>query len=637
MRRAYILLIMCNLVLCCWSQTQQGYVKTLGRPNQKGVALSGVTVRVKGEHNPVLSKSDGTFSMHIQGESYSLQQVQKTGYELNEVGVIGREYAYSNIVPLTIVMVSKSQLQADKQRIEDKAYQTAEKNYKQQIELLEKQRAANAIAEEQYRQQIQDLQDKFEKYQGLIDGLADHYAHIDYDDLDEKEREINLCIENGELERADQLLQQLGIQQRIADIEKRLALGQSLMDEANADMAAVLKQQEKDAEHLYQLYTIALSRFDRDKAKFYIETRAALDTTNVQWQNDAGKYNHEYLADYNKALFYYQIVLHQSITQYGEQSEWVAKSYNNIGGVYSKEDNNDKALKFYTLALPIMQKIWGDEHVNIAISYNNIGSTYHKLNNYAKAQEYYSRSQHIMENVLEVNTLELALLYNNIGAIFSNQGESTRALEYYGKALNIYESFFAFEHPSVGTLYSNIGRVYDNEGQYAKAIEFYNKSIDIFKKILGTGNPSLALSYHAIGLTFLHQGNNIKALDYFLNSLAIYESFYGLNHSSVAILCNDIGGVYSDLCNYDKARDYYEKSLAISLAVFGKEHVNVASIYGCLSFIYYEQGDYSKAIDCYNKALTIFEKVYEPDHPDTQKYKEIWNSLKNNITEKEGN
>lgn len=37
------------------AQTQQGYVKTLGRPNQKGVALSGVSIRFRGEHNAVLS------------------------------------------------------------------------------------------------------------------------------------------------------------------------------------------------------------------------------------------------------------------------------------------------------------------------------------------------------------------------------------------------------------------------------------------------------------------------------------------------------------------------------------------------------------------------------------------------------
>ena len=69
MKRLCTLYIICCLTLSSLAQTQLGYVKTLGRPNQKGIALSGVTVRVKGEHNAVLSKADGTFSMHIHDPS----------------------------------------------------------------------------------------------------------------------------------------------------------------------------------------------------------------------------------------------------------------------------------------------------------------------------------------------------------------------------------------------------------------------------------------------------------------------------------------------------------------------------------------------------------------------------------------
>ena len=63
MRRFYTILFLCSLAVSSWAQMQKGYVKTLGRPNQKGVALNGVTVRVKGGHSAVLSKDDGTFSV----------------------------------------------------------------------------------------------------------------------------------------------------------------------------------------------------------------------------------------------------------------------------------------------------------------------------------------------------------------------------------------------------------------------------------------------------------------------------------------------------------------------------------------------------------------------------------------------
>ena len=342
----WIFLMACALL--AHGQAQHGIVKSIGRPGKKGQPLGGVTIRISGQHNAMVSEYDGTFAFAFQdkkeGDGYSLQYVQKKGYELNEKGIIGRQYAYSYRVPLTIVMVSTSQLQADKQRIENNAYAAAEKNYQIQMDLLEKQRNENRITIEKYRSEIQDLQDKFERYQSLIEGLAEHYAHTDYDFLDERDREINVCIENGDLERADSLIHVLfdpldvirRNKEALGEIDERMAQARTMIDEANDDMAAVLKRQEKDANYLYQLYTIALARFDNQEAARYISLRADLDTTNVLWQNDAGQFLHEHLADFKGALAYYERGLRVALSMYGDQSDWVATLYNNIGTVYDR-------------------------------------------------------------------------------------------------------------------------------------------------------------------------------------------------------------------------------------------------------------------------------------------------------------
>ncbi len=46
-KRSLLALLWLSVCFVVSAQTQQGYVKTLGRPNQKGVALSGLSVRVK--------------------------------------------------------------------------------------------------------------------------------------------------------------------------------------------------------------------------------------------------------------------------------------------------------------------------------------------------------------------------------------------------------------------------------------------------------------------------------------------------------------------------------------------------------------------------------------------------------------
>ena len=557
------------ILLCCcataFAQTQQGYVKTLGRPEKKGEALGGVTVRVKGEHNPVVSKQDGTFSLLLadkkNGDAYALQQVKKNGYELNEKDIIGRQFAFSDKVPLTIVMVSTEQLQADKQRIENNAYKTAEKNYKAKYNLLEKQLSDNEISTDQYQKEIQDLQNKFEKYQSLIDGLAEHYAHTDYDELDEKDREINLCIENGDLERADSLIQTLfdpiGVLERnmeaLASIEQQIDQARSIIDQANEDMAAVLKQQEKDAEYLFQLYTIALARFDNEKALQYIETRAALDTTNLQWQLQAGKFIDEYIADYQKALSYYQLALRSAFKQYGEHSEWAAILYNNIGLIYSRKSNNDKALEYYDNAMTIHKSLTEESLFDVALTYNNLGALYHDQGEYDKALKYYNKALDTKKAIHGERNQDVAISYNNLGVVYQVQGDYGKSLENLNKALAIRIAIFGENHPGVALNYDNIGNTYNIQGNYGKALEYYNKALTIYRVVYGNDHPNIALCYNNIGIAYQNQSDYGNALRYMDMALTIYRTIYGEKHPSVATCYNNIGNIYYTYNDFDTA------------------------------------------------------------------------------------
>ncbi len=670
MKKIALLLACISLALGAFAQTQQGYVKTIGKPGKKGVALSGVTVRAKGNHNAVVSKSNGRFSMKMKGlkngDAYSLQQVQKKGYELNDAGTLGRQYAFSSIVPLTIVMVSTAQLQADIQRIENNAYAVAEKNYKAKMAKLEKQLNENTITAEEYRAALQELQNSFEKYQSLIENLADHYAHTDYDMLDENEAEINTLIENGELEKADSLIHTLfdpidvlkRNKEALSRLDQTIADAQGILNQANTDMAAVLKQQDKDAEYLYQLYTIALAQFDNERAAKYIQTRAELDTTNVQWQYDAGEFLHDYLANINLALDYYQLGLRQSLKQYGKQSEWYAKfcwamsltynyqgnlekasyysqklieicelndsvenpvmgmSYSSFAYLCVSKGDYDKALEYYKKALDIYEREYGTEHDNIATAYNNIGSVYYIKGDYDNALEYHKKALDIYEREYGTEHKRIATFYNNIGLNYYDKGDLDKALEYYQKALDISERILGTDHPFVATYYNNIGLVYDKKGDYDKALNYFKKALGNVERIYGTDHPHVAITYSNTGCVYSRKGDHDKALEYHDKALDIQERILSTDHPDIASTYNNIGLVYSRKGDYDKALEYYLKALGIDERVFGMEHPEVASTIQNIGSSYYRKGDYDKALVYYLKALGILERVLGTEHPD---------------------
>ena len=242
---SFIVLFLTTLSL--QAQTQQGYVKTLGRPNKPGVPLANVTIRFRGLVNQVLTDKDGNFAVILQGkkegDAIILQSVRKNGYELKDRELVGRSLVFSSRVPLEIVMVNSAELEADKQRIEKKAYQVADKNYQTKLKQLDQQVKEQEITKEQYQKELQDLEEKYEKYQSLISDLADRYARTDYDHLDSIDREINICIENGELEKADSLIHTVFDPETVLERNRaakeaakaKMQLGQDVINEANEE------------------------------------------------------------------------------------------------------------------------------------------------------------------------------------------------------------------------------------------------------------------------------------------------------------------------------------------------------------------------------------------------------------------
>lgn len=675
------LLILFSVIWVCATlnaQTQQGYVKTLGRPDKKGEPLSGVSVRVKGEHNPVLSKEDGTLTLLLtgkkNGDAYALQEVKKKGYELNETGVIGRQYAYSDKVPLTIVMVSSAQLQADKQRIENNAFKVAEKNYKAKLDFLESQKADNAISEEHYRKELLELQDKFEKYQLLIDGLAEHYAHVDYDELNDKEREINICIENGELEHADSLIRTMfdpiDVLKRnkdaLAQLNQKIAEANTIIDKANEDMAAVLKQQEKDANYLYQLYTIALSRFDNEKAGQYIKTRAELDTTNIKWQIDLAIFLSDYIGNYNDAIYIYRKALQYLYRNKDNIEEDLSLCYTYIGDCYVKMGNYSLAIDNYDKSLEVMNRAVENKLIypqsnyfariysriglalnykqmyseslaslvkaleicktttsldSIAFSeiYNNIGMVLKNMDNYQDALFYYKQSMDLVVNNNGAKPLFLASIYSNIGNAYYFSQDYPNAMEYQKKGLAILRQVLDSHHPKVADSYNDIGCTYKGMGNYPEALKYLMRALAIRKQIWGETHPSVAGSYHNIASVYYRQHDYSKAIDLYFKDLEISKVVSDIDSLHIASTLNNIGLIYSDNEDYNTALNFYDKALAINIMCKGHDNDDVASNYNNIGLVYIYQSKLEEALEYFFKSLRIKISLFGSEHPNVYK------------------
>lgn len=126
------------------------------------------------------------------------------------------------------------------------------------------------------------------------------------------------------------------------------------------DQEKIQKLQEKDAEYFYQLYTIALGRFDNEKARYYIETRAALDTTNAAWQFDAGHYldrqnqHQKAIAYYDKALKIFRRQVQENPQAYEPD---MAMTIYNCGLLNLIQEKYAEAIPLFEIALNIYRHL----------------------------------------------------------------------------------------------------------------------------------------------------------------------------------------------------------------------------------------------------------------------------------------
>ena len=210
--------------------------------------------------NPTKSDANGYFEIPCpdknEGDPIVFLRIEKKDYELQDKEFISRQHGYSHSVPIIIKMVDKKQLEADKKRIADNAYHVAEKNYQKKLKELEQKIKDAEITVDQYRHDSAMLETQYIKYCDLIGEMAERYARTDYDNLDSIDYQINLCIENGELDKADSLIHTVFDPEAVLErnqaakneIMERRKFAQSIIDRANAEEEYILRDKENAKE-----------------------------------------------------------------------------------------------------------------------------------------------------------------------------------------------------------------------------------------------------------------------------------------------------------------------------------------------------------------------------------------------------
>ena len=466
--------------LSSFSQTQSGYVRTVSRPDQPSQRLQGVVVRPQGEYNPVMTYETGAFQITMSGQKngapYALAGVNKGGYELQEAELVGRQLPFSSSVPLEIIMVSRRQLQKDKQRIEQAARDNIERYYEQQLNALNEQLAQAKLSNQEYEEQLSRIEQQYDNFEPLIEQMAERYARTDYNGMTSADSLIQQAIEQGDLQLAQERILAKGDP---AEREKKIRRIQRVAEVQRGELA----------NDYYNLYSIHLSRFENDSALYYLLKRAELDTTNVQWQLDAGNFYDKMNYRFDEALTLYRRALRYAIANEGPQSLHAAQAYNNVAYALGRLGKYVEAEVEQRRALVLYKVIYGEIDRRTAARMTNLGVVFFNRKQLDSAQHYFSQAETVY-TMLENGTEDVekhipdlhAELLNNMAVIDATQGKLSSAENYLRKALELLPE--GNDYNRVKFL-NSLGVVYYNQGKSDEARNCWQQAYDLALRIYG--------------------------------------------------------------------------------------------------------------------------------------------------------
>lgn len=597
---------------------QKGFVRSVGRPdNKQGVRLPGALLRVMGSHNAVQSGKQGTFELLFNGkregkDAFSFSSISLNGYDLLDKKIKG-PYAISTTVPVELVLVPRSL----KQKIEAKVRRQIEANYQKKLSRIQAEK--NKLGK-MYAQKISQLEQEYEKRDMLIGDMVERYASLDYAHLDAFKEQLSIFIENGELERADSLIQ-------TEDIRKLEAEHTALNNAAKKINQALANNTDKLLTIYQGKIDLHLVNFDNDSVGYYKEKIVALDTTNVKNIHDAAQFLLENLAQYDKAEKYYRLALRQSLAQHGEAHEEVAESYGALANLYCYKSQYGIAKEYFEKSISIQTNLSGEKHKRVAEAYIGIGFICSSMMAFHEGLAYYQKADNIFKKVCGEKEPDLVPLYINMAGSCQILGKNQEAYDYYQKALKLQMEIAGENTILTAKLFHNIASYYEGMKNLDKACEYYQKAMEIRLKVVGSWHPEIASSYFAIGCLLDSGGKYDEAIECLSKSLAISLDLNGFYSSEVANTLSKIANIYYGQAKYQESEEYFLQALKSGIQVYGPDHLIVYGNYLALANAYKHQEKYAQAIEYFQNALNVLIHTKGENDPDADLYRRVIKEL----------
>lgn len=553
------------------TQGQRGIARMITRSaTDPIVPVQGVEVVVG---NVASSKSDknGRFSMNIaknREQSYTLADVRLPhGSNLLLASPSKKKKLFLSKNDLEVALITPE----DKNTVSKATYRKLLKKYNAQAEQLrllrtqlEDQRIDFAETSAEYKSlstRIDSIQALLNQYYDEknrenttkeIERIAEELTLTDYQSLEAEDAHIYDLMQEGDWPTLSKYLLKLMNGDAAAYV-------QEAVDNNNAAKELYEKTSQELAHRLERLQNAIESykmQHLNDSVSHYYEILCKADSTNWEYFNQAGLWECDYNANYDKAKIYHATafkcakvdtlkaascynlgrslenegqyslayLFYQGVdsimrTKYGKNNMLGVESLRGRASIQYKQGKRSVQLymEFYVI-LELCKSVYGKDSPKVAESYDDIGTFDLFICKYDMALNEYKEGLKLKINAYGKCSPKVAMSFIHIGNVFHAQHNDSLAMKYYLKALSIQKNTLNDEHPDIANTYNNIGLVYLLQGNDSLSLVSLEKALAIQNVSLRNNHPNIAQTYYNIATVYKQRKDTLNTLFYLWNS-----------------------------------------------------------------------------------------------------------------------
>ena len=191
----------------------------------------------------------------------------------------------------------------------------------------------------------------------------------------------------------------------------------------------------------------------------------------------------------------------------------LARTLNNLGGVYRATKRYEEALPLYERSLEIRERALGVEHPDVAKVLSNIGATKIQLMDYDGAREALERALQIREEVLPSNDPVLAGTMNSLAELYRKTGRFELGRSTAERAIALQEKTLGPDHPDLIGSLVNLARIERETGELAAARDHLERALEIGEARLDAQDPRLRRARGELSEVYELLGESEKAAE----------------------------------------------------------------------------------------------------------------------------